>query len=520
MPLVPNERPTRRFNMAQYCLAPHAGRPAGKTGLIVIDDPDSGRAAETWTYGALEDAALRIGSGLAASGLDRGDRILIRLENTSDYALLFFGAIAAGLVPIPASSVLSAREVGHMLADSGARAIALADSLPVGAVPDGIRVFEPADIAALRDYPSRVGYADTRAEDPAFLIYTSGTSAEPKGVLHAQRSVWGRRPMYQGWYGMTPSDRVLHAGAFNWTYTLGTGLCDPWGNGATALVYTGPKTVAVWPRLMARHRVTMFAAVPTLFRQILKHCDLETLDTRALRHGLTAGEHLPAAVDREWRERTGTRLLEALGMSELSTYISSSPSVPPKPGTIGKPQPGRHVAILPPDGGTKPVPAGEPGLIAAHRSDAGLMLGYWRRPDEEAAVLRGEWFCGGDMGTMDADGYVTYAGRADDLMNALGYRVSPSDVEHALAAHPDVAEVAVAEVPVRSDVSVIGAFVVPRDGTSPDQAQLESFAENVLASYKVPRAYVFLDGLPRTPNGKVKRSALREMFARDQPHGL
>ncbi|MDA7946734.1 MAG: AMP-binding protein [Hyphomicrobiaceae bacterium] len=507
--------PPEHFNMARYCLETGETRPHDKIGLIVIRSAEDPSDTETWTYGEIEDAVLRIAAGLHADGLEAGDRLVIRLANTSDYALLFFGAIAAGLVPLPASSVLSAREVNFFLQDCGARALAMTPELPLGDIPKSIKTYTPADVRSLRSRSEPAVYAETHSDDPALLIYTSGTTARPKGVLHAQRSVWGRRPMYEGWYGMTAQDRMLHAGAFNWTYTLGTGLCDPWINGATALVYTGEKDPSVWLRLMAQHEATIFAAVPTLYRQILKYGDLGAGMPPTLRHGLTAGETLPQDLAREWREKTGTTLYEALGMSEVSTYISSSPSVPPKPGKVGKPQQGREVVILPTDGGTEPLPRDEEGLIAVHRTDPALMLGYWNRPEEEQAVMRGDWFCGGDIGAMDEDGYITHLGRNDDLMNALGYRVSPMEVEQVLASHPDVAEVAVTEIGVRRNVSVIGAFVVMRDGADPDKDTLQALAQDKLADYKMPREYVFLDALPRTPNGKVKRGELRRTYQRN-----
>jgi len=506
------ERPPAQFNMARYCLETGTARPKDKCGLIVIRDAQDPSGTENWTFGELEDATLGIAGRLLADGHEKGDRILIRLENTSDYALLFFGAIAAGLVPMPASSVLSAKDVGFFLQDSGAKSIALDDRLPAGEIPHGVRVYSPRDIAVMREGTERAEFADTLADDPAFLVYTSGTTARPKGVLQAQRSVWGRRPMYEGWYGITPDDRVLHAGAFNWTYTLGTGLSDPWANGATSLVYTGERDPSIWLKLMAAHEATIFAAVPTVYRQILKYCDVENGFPPTLRHGLTAGETLPEDVAREWRERTGTVLYEALGMSEMSTYISSSPFVPPRPGAIGKPQEGREVVILPAEGGTGPLPPGEEGLIAIHRTDPGLMLGYWNRPGEETDVMRGEWFCGGDLGIMDEDGYVTHMGRNDDLMNAFGYRVSPLEIEQVLSEHPDVSEVAVAEVEVRENVRVIAAFVVLNAGATPDEGALRELAEQRLAGYKTPREYVFRDALPHTPNGKVRRSELCKSF--------
>ena len=501
--------PPARFNMAAYVIGRAAAEYPDKPALLVFSDPLS-PPSEIWTFAALEDAVLRLAAALKAEGLEPGARIMIRLENTSTYALLFFGAIAAGYVPLPTSSQLTEGEAEFLLQDSGAQFLALSDALPMSRIPAGVRVVDGARIRAMAAYPHRATYADTAADDPAYLIYTSGTTSRPKGVLHAHRAAWGRRPMYQGWYGITPADRVLHAGAFNWTYTLGTGLTDPWANGATSIVYTGPKDPTIWPGLIRSSEATIFAAVPTLYRQILRYAQVDRGETLGvLRHGLMAGEAPPPGLFEEWHERTGREIYEALGMSELSTYISSAPAVPRKPGAVGKPQPGRCVVILPAEGGTTPLPLGEEGLLAAHRSDPGLMLGYWNRPEEEAEVFRGEWFIGGDLARMDEEGYVTHCGRADDIMKALGYRVAPQEVEAVLSQHPAVAEVACAEVRVRADVSVIGAFVVPRPGAERDPESIKRFAAERLAAYKCPREVVFLDALPRTANGKLRRGDLK-----------
>lgn len=496
------------FNMAAYCLAASAQRRPDKPALIVVEDPASTTSHETWTFCEIEDAVLRTAAALRDSGLEAGARIPVRLENASAYPIFFFGAIAGGFVPIPTSSQLTPSEALFLLRDSGAAAIAQADQLALGDLPAGVRVFSEADVAGMQSYPKLADYAPTIADDAAFLIYTSGTTAAPKGVLHAQRSALGRRPMYQGWYGLSEIDRVLHAGAFNWTYTLGTGLTDPWANGATAIIYTGEREPALWPRLIKATGATLFAAVPGLYRQMLKYGGAGLDDLGSLRHGLMAGETPPPGLFEEWTARTGREVFEALGMSEISTYISTSPTVPRRAGSTGKPQAGRRVAILPVEGGNDPLPVGAGGLIAVHRSDPGLMLGYWRRPAEEAEVYRGDWFIGGDLGVMDADGYVAHRGRANDLMKALGYRVSPLEVESVLAAHPDVAEVACAEVRVRADVSVIAAFVVPREGACVEASAIESFARQRLAEYKCPRHIELVASLPRTANGKIKRSDL------------
>ncbi len=320
------------------------------------------------------------------------------------------------------------------------------------------------------------------------MVYTSGTSGTPKGVLHAQRAVWGRRPMYQGWYGITADDVLLHTGAFNWTYTLGTGLCDTLANGATAVVNAGVTGTDIWQRLADEHGATIFASVPGIYRQLLRG------DFRApasLRHGLSAGETLPVPLLESWRQRTGREIFEAIGMSEISTYISSSPSVPVRPGSPGKPQPGRSVRIV-----------GD-GQIGVHTSDPGLMLGYWGEPG-----VSGEWFQTGDAADIDDEGYVWLHGRVDELMNAGGFRVSPLEVEAVLVQHPGVLEAGVRELRVSDTNSIIAAFVVPRPGVSLGEDAILVFAGKRLAAYKCPRQIILVHSLPRTANGKLIRKAL------------
>ncbi len=505
-------QPPERFNMARYCLGAGAPRDGSHLGLVVVSDPRApDPSIERWTFGQLDEAVQKVAAGLRDLGLVTGDRIMIRMGNTSDYALVFFGAIAAGLVALPSSPQLTEGEARFLLKDAGARALAISDDLDLPS-QQGVTVIGVQDVRQMLRTKSPAGYAATAASDPAFLIYTSGTTGEPKGVLHAHRSAWGRRPMLEGWYGgMGPEDVVLHAGAFNWTYTIGVGLTDPWANGATAAIYNGRRDVQVWPALIERFRATVFATVPGLYRQILKYCDLSVHDLSSLRHGLCAGEALRPPLLRAWRETTGLELYEALGMSECSTYISSSPSVPVRPGSPGKPQPGRCVAILPVEGGETPLAPGELGLLAVHRSDPGMMLRYWNRPEESALVERGPWFVGGDLASFDEDGYLKYHGRNDDVMNAMGYRVSPLEVEHCLSQHSLVSEVAVTELSVRDDVSVIAAFVVPGDPDEADAAPLFAYAHRHLARYKCPREIVFVERLPRTANGKVRRRDLPEL---------
>jgi acyl-coenzyme A synthetase/AMP-(fatty) acid ligase len=498
-----------RLNLAEAVLAPGlALRPSGQA--LTIIEPE-GRS-RSWSFAEIDDAVRRTASALRGLGLRPRDRVLLRLANDVTYPLAFLAANAAGVVPIPASAELTAGEVAGLVVDSDAALVLAASDLALPDLSDrGVLGANELTEMAARSDPGP--YAPTDAEDPAFLVFTSGTSGRPKGVLHAQRVILGRRPMHDGWLGLGPTDTVLHTGALNWTYTMGVGLLDPWARGAHGIVCQGYRDVAEWPKLVAATGATILASVPGLYRRMLRDADLDPAHLVTLRHAVTAGEALPATLYADWRRRTGRELYEALGMSEISTYVSSGPTTPVRPGSPGRPQIGRRVAILPQEGGTTPLPAGEEGLLAVHRSDPGLMLRYWRHPEEEALVYRGEWFIGGDLARFDEDGYLWYGGRADDTLNAGGFRVSPQEVETVLAQHPDVAEVAVGEVETGQGVRIAAAFVVPRADSEPRTAELEALVGQRLASYKRPRAYRLVATLPRTANGKIVRKRLRELWS-------
>jgi acyl-coenzyme A synthetase/AMP-(fatty) acid ligase len=495
------------FNLAACCLAENAAARPDKTALILTD----GREENRLTYAEFDLAVRRLAGGLASLGLPAGSRVMIRRGNDLGYALSFFACIAAGLVALPSSAQLTEEEADFLVADADAAAIIYAGGLSA----HGARVIDNSEFARLAAFAPR-DYAATAPDDPAYLIYTSGTASRPKGVLHAQRAILGRAPMLDHWLSLSDSDIMLHAGAFNWTYTLGVGLMDPFARGATAVLYNGPADPGVWPLLIRRFSASLFAAVPGVYRQMLRQPSCTAENLASLRHGLTAGEALAPALLAQFAQCCGKPLYEALGMSEISTYISSGPTTPVRPGSPGRPQPGRRVAILPLEGDETPLPPGQSGLVAVHRSDPGLMLGYWRRPEAERDVFRGEWFVGGDVAELDADGYVWLHGRADDLMNAQGYRVSPAEVEAALHSAPGVADVAVAERKLRADVSGICAFVVLAEGAALDEKALLRHCAGHLAAYKTPKTFLAIKALPRTKNGKVSRRLLPQVWTPEE----
>lgn len=481
------------FNLARHVLEQTCIRAPDRVALQVIS-PD---CAEQWSYARLMAAVRGCGAGLLAAGLVPGDRVLMRLGNEVAFPVLFLGAIAAGLVPVPTSAALTGPEITRMAAVVGPALIVAGDGV---ALPEPL----PCPVVAASDVMGWEGLApcewDMGSPDRlAYAVFTSGTSGRAQAVGHAHRAIWARGMMHRGWEGITEADRVLHAGAFNWTYTLGTGLMDPWTLGAMALIPAAGVTAAALPALLQRHDVTVFAAAPGVYRQMLR-AGLPPLPM--LRHGLSAGEAMPQALRAAWEAAAGCKVHEALGMTEVSTYVSGSPDRPALPGTAGWVQPGRRVAVLGEDG--VPVARGEIGGLAVHRRDPGLMLGYLGDAAMTAARYRGDWFVTGDLAVMTVEGAIRYAGRADDLMNAGGFRVSPQEVEAVMATCPGVEDVAVTEVEVRDGVRVIGCFF----SGSAELAALEGHAVAELARWKQPRLFHRLDALPRSANNKLNRRAL------------
>ncbi|MDQ2065426.1 class I adenylate-forming enzyme family protein [Xinfangfangia sp. CPCC 101601] len=484
----------REFNLAAYVLNAGEAVPE-KIALAILGLT----GAERWSYGRLIGAVRGCGTWLSQRAAP-GDRILIRMANTPAYPVLYLGAIAAGMVPVATSPLLTTPEITRMaalirprliLTDPG---IALPETLPHSTAL-------PADLAAWeasRPCPYHLG----DAEREAYIVFTSGTSGRPMAVRHAHRAILARQKMHQGWEGLTPQDRMMHAGAFNWTYTMGTGLLDPWTLGATALIPGAQVPQEHLGLLIKRHDATIFAGSPAHFRRLLRN-PLPPMPR--LRHALSAGEALPPAVRQAWRDTTGTEIHEAYGMSEISTFISASPDRPAPPNATGFPQQGRRIAVLSPEG--QALPPGEMGQLAISTKDQGLMLSYLDQPPPE-----GDWFVTGDLVHQGWDGAIHYAGRADEMMNPGGIRVSPREVELALSDLPGVTELAVTEIAAADGASFIACFYA---GDTLPEYEAAAFAAERLARYKQPRAWVQLDALPRTASAKINRRALAALYPKD-----
>jgi acyl-coenzyme A synthetase/AMP-(fatty) acid ligase len=497
-PLAPCPSP---FNMAAHVLAGGALK-GDKTALQGLRLDQGRLLTETWSYRRLIAAVRGFGTGLRQLGLQPDDRIILALGNDPSFAVAFLGAIAAGVVPVPVSTQLTEREM-TAIADQIAPSLVVMSraTLPADLACPLMPAESVADLAQLAPCAWAMGDPDRLA----WMSYTSGTGGQPRAVMHAHRSVWARQSMLRGWTDLRETDRMLHASAFNWTYAIGVGLLDPLTVGATALIPADGTTPADLPRMLAETEATLFAAAPAAFRRTLTH-PLPAMPR--LRHALSAGEKLPPAIAAQWQQATGTCVHEAYGLSECSTLVSGSTHRPARAGTLGFAQPGRRVAVLGAEG--QRCASDEPGELAIDRNDPGLFLGYFGAPEETKARFAGDWFLTGDGACMAADGAITYLGRVDDMMNAGGLRVSPIEVEEAMADFPGLSEVAAVELTVRSGVSVIACFYV--SASLPAEDALIAHAAGRLARYKQPRLFIRTDALPRGATNKLLRKQLRAQW--------
>jgi acetyl-CoA synthetase len=527
------------FNIGVACTDAHSGMPAENRIAMIVEDDNLGESQAT--YAELATRTSQFAQLICRHGIVPGDRVLIRLANSLDYPTAFLGAMKAGAISVPTSTLLTAEEVIYLAKDSGAAALTLdhatwtnlashLNELPnvklvllsgkgeaVKAPGVSVLELEPA----LRAITAWSAPHATRAIDPAYLVYTSGTTGYPKGVLHAHRALIGREPASAYWFHFNRdgNDRIMHSGKFNWTYVLGSGLMDPLYLGKTVIVHEGTNNAMLWPRLIAKHHATIFIGVPTVYRQIVQKTLVTTKDVPTLRFCMSAGEHLSDEMLAQWRERFGMDIFEAVGMSEFSYYLSQNVFRPIRPGSAGFPQPGHDVRLLDPET-LQEVQRGEEGMIAIAESDPGLFLSYWNQPEETAKYRRGGWFLTGDYARIDEDGYLWFLGRKDDIIKSFGYRVSPYEIERVLKSNPEVADCACVGEEIEKDKLLVVAYVIPQPGSAVTPDELVEFGKQHLAAYKAPKTIYLAREFPRTKNGKILRREIAPSLATARSKGL
>jgi acyl-coenzyme A synthetase/AMP-(fatty) acid ligase len=524
------------FNIGVACSDGHLGTPLAENIAMIVEDDTLGTAQIT--FAELSRKTDQFAQVLRNLHVKVGDRVLIRLPNSLDYPIAFLGAMKMGAIAVPTSTLLTAEEVAYLAKDSGATVlvtdakawVAMEEQLVEG-MPDMPNLShillsqtthtQPhgcLNVLSLENALSLTHKCDaaykTKADDPAYLVYTSGTTGYPKGVLHAHRALLGRQPAAQYWfnYSENANDRIMHSGKFNWTYVLGSGLMDPLYLGKTVIVHEGKNDAQVWLNLIQKHKATIFIGVPTIYRQILQKTTAANSDLPSLRHYMSAGEHLSDEVLSQWRERFGLDIYEAVGMSEFSYYLSQSKFRPIRPGSAGFPQPGHDIKLLNPET-LEEVDMGEEGMISVPLDDPGIFLRYWNLDEETAKYKHDGYFFTGDYAKYDADGYIWFLGRKDDIIKSFGYRVSPYEIERVYKGHPDVADCAAIGEELEKDKVLVVCYVIlkPDSTTSPDD--LASFGKQHLAAYKAPKTVYLAHDFPRTKNGKILRKDITPSIA-------
>jgi acetyl-CoA synthetase len=517
----------KRFNIAEACCRRHA-HDASRVALFWEDE--SG-AVSTHTFRDLQEQANRLANALAGLGLKRGDRVGIILPQRPETAIAHLACYQMGAVAMPLSILFGPEALEYRLQDSAA-AVALVDaaSLPnlapvrdrlpslkhvigvAGARESWVHSWE----SLLAKASSAFAAAETDADEAALLIYTSGTTGPPKGALMPQRVLLGNIPGFVHSHDLYPQPGDLFWSPADWAWTGGLmdALLPSLYHGLPLVGYRGrfEAEKAFW--LMQKYGVRNAFLFPTALKMMMKALPEPRKRYRlSLRSIMSAGESVGDAVFDWSRGALGVTVNEMFGQTEINYIVGNSHTLwPARPGSIGRPYPGHRVACI--DDAGNAVPAGEVGEIAAWSvGDPVFFLEYWNNPDATRRKYTGNWCRTGDLARCDEEGNLWYQGRSDDMFKSAGYRIGPSEIENCLVKHPAVANAAVIGVPDAERTNIVKAFVVlapGHEGSAALQAELRQHVRGKLAPYEYPKEIEFLDGLPMTTTGKVKRRVLRE----------
>lgn len=479
---------------------------------------------ETFTYAQLAEMANRVGNALKDLDIEAGSRLMMLLLDTPAFPATFFGAIRAGIIPIPVNTVLQAHDYEYFLKDSGAKVVVVSEMLcpKIEAVrancPDLEHVIVVGGAAAdMHNWDALLAGAspdleaiNTHKDDPAFWLYSSGSTGFPKGVVHLQHDIPYTVETYAKLaMGIREDDITFSASPAFHAYGLGNNVTFPYSVGASTVLFPGRRTPEVVFEHIDRYKPTLFFTAPTLYAAMLALSDAEERDVSSLRLCISAGEALPPELFHQWRERFGVEILDGIGSTELlHIFISNLPGRV-KPGSSGVPVPGYDAKIVDENG--DPAPQGESGDLLI-RGDSAAPF-YWNRPEKTAQTMRGEWIFTGDRYHQDGEGYLFYDGRSDDMLKVGGQWVSPIEIENTLIEHPAVLESAV--VAARDEVNLVKpkAYIILHEGHQPGEAlvrELQTFVKSKIAPYKYPRMVEFVTELPKTATGKIQRFRLRE----------
>ncbi len=490
---------------------------------------DAGGSERRLRFSDVSAASNRFAHLLTSLGVLPGDPVIVMLPRVPEWQIALVGALKAGALVIPCSTILRPKDIRYRARHSGAVAIVTTgDQIP--AVEDvrgelnGVSHFlawmgaerpppggwtELAAALAVQPEDGDAG-PETRASDPALVYYTSGTTGPPKAVLHNHAYTWSQRYTAEFWLGLRGGDRLWTTSDTGWAKAAYSVVFGPWSVGAEVFMFDGRFEPRRELALLSEIEPRVFCAPPTEFRLLVKE-DLSELRFPLLRECVSAGEPLNPEVIRAWRDATGLTIRDGYGQTETILLVGNFPGNPVRPGSMGLPMPGHRIEII--DERGQILAPGEVGDIAVDGAAPSLFREYWKDEAASRGARCGDWYVTGDRAYRDEDGYFWFVGRADDVIISAGYRIGPFEVESALIEHPDVLETAVVGAPDPDRGSIVKAFVVLRPGTVGDERLVQSLKDHVksvTAPYKYPRRVEFVEELPKTVSGKIRRVELRE----------
>ena len=524
MPASPTQgRPTAttRLNMADAVLGPPLARGQGSDIAILCDD-------EAVTFTELDERVNRAGNGLKALGVGPDDRVLLVVVDRPVFYYAYLGALRIGAVPCALNLRLSVDDLAYTIADSGAKlvladtdflasceqAVAKLDRSPLLVVAHGEAAGRDSLLRLMDRAASDLVSVLRPADAPGFWMYSSGTTGKPKGVVHAQRTVFAATSVLGDLLDVTKGDRIFCSSKLFFAFSLGHLMFGTLQLGATAVLYPGWPDAKAVADVIARHRPTIVLSVPTFYRNLLRDDVATQAPFRNVRYYLSAGEKLPRSLFERWMKETGRPIIDGIGATETCFCFVMNRPTRMKPGTCGMPTPGTEVKLIAEDGSIVSEPD-RPGVLWVKL--VSVALGYWNFDALSAAVFQDGWYCTNDMFTFDADGFYEYQGRADDMLKISGQWVSPAEIEEHVLKHPDVNEAAVIGVPNEDGLVRLALFMVaPQVRDRPVfEKELQDGLVASLSIYKCPRRVFYVDAMPVTATGKLQRYALRQIALRE-----
>ncbi len=512
-----------RYNIAIDACDRHRAR----AGEVALYFENAAGEESRYTFGQLKELSDRFANALRALGVERGDRVGIVLPQRVEAAIAHLAVYKLGAIALPLAVLFGRDAMHYRLADCAARVVvtdgaraeliaALRDELPA---LERVVVCDPGPgeerfWALIERASASFETVATASDDPALLIYTSGTTGPPKGALNAHRCLLGNLPGFELSHNFFPAPGDLMWTPADWAWTGGLldGLLPALRYGVPVLGYEGGRFDPEHAfHLMAKYRVRNSFLPPTALKMMMQVPRLERF-ALALRSIMSAGEQVGVEVLRWSNEVLGVALNEMWGQTEFNYLVGNCAAIMEvRPGSMGRPYPGHDVEPIDDEG--EPVAAGEIGELAGRLGDPVMFLGYWGKEEATRAKISGDWFRTGDLGYRDEDGYLWFMGRKDDVISSAGHRIGPGEIEDCLLAHPAVAQVAVIGKPDALRGELIKAFVVPAEGHRPSPelvAELQDWVRERRAAYEYPREIEFIDEMPMTTTGKVRRVELRE----------